>query len=241
MITYVSSSLLLSFRLAFADSCSSIFRSYDKYYQTPRVWLLGYDEVCLPLPFALLDASDPSRFRCWLAHRTRPPSPPSRPSKTFPPTTLTRPSLWRPSLTLEHRSQACTLASTHRKSAPPRPAFASRLLFRSLPSPNPPLLFPVSSRVMKKVIEKMGGAAADEQRRALSTSPSGSSLPPSNSTTASKEKKKGFLGGAIRKVTGGSSSSSSILSSTTATPAEGEDDGGLQVDYYLVIVSRFSL
>lgn len=24
-----------------------VFITYDKYYQTPRMWLFGYDEVCM--------------------------------------------------------------------------------------------------------------------------------------------------------------------------------------------------
>lgn len=90
---------------------------------------------------------------------------------------------------------------------------------------------------MKKVIEKMGAAAAEEQRRALSTTPA--------ATGSGKDGKRRWLGGAIRKVTGGSGSASASASaaaapSTAAAGAE-EDEGGLQVDYYLVIVRNDSL
>lgn len=89
--------------------------------------------------------------------------------------------------------------------------------------------------VMKKVIEKMGAAAGEEQRRALGQDQAGGSLPASTSTSSGKEKKKGLFGGAIRKVTGGGASSAASAGPEAA--AEGAaDDGGLQVDYYLVIV-----
>ena len=93
---------------------------------------------------------------------------------------------------------------------------------------------------MKKVIEKMGAAAGEEQRRALAQEGAGA-LPPSTSTSSGKEKKKGLFGGALKKVTGGSSASATPA---PAAPTGGEggegDDGGLQVDYYLVIVSLFA-
>lgn len=31
--------------------------TYDKYYQTPRIWLLGYDEVCFGTSTLLLIAT----------------------------------------------------------------------------------------------------------------------------------------------------------------------------------------
>lgn len=91
---------------------------------------------------------------------------------------------------------------------------------------------------MKKVIEKMGAAAAEEQRRALA--PAGSASPPNAlgaASSSAKEGKRRWLGGAIRKVTGGSASGAA----SPPAPAGEEEDNGLQVDFYLVIVGLSSI
>lgn len=80
--------------------------------------------------------------------------------------------------------------------------------------------------VMKKVIEKMGAKAGEEQRRALGGK---ADAAPAKVESKDKERKR-WLGGAIRKVTGGEKDN-------VEKAGEGEEeDGGLQVDYYLVIV-----
>ena len=80
--------------------------------------------------------------------------------------------------------------------------------------------------VMKKVIERMGASAGAEQQRALASEGGASAGAVNAAVTPGKEKKgRKWLG--LRKTSG---------SKEASTPGE-EEDGGLQVDYYLVIVS----
>lgn len=79
---------------------------------------------------------------------------------------------------------------------------------------------------MKKVIERINSSMVEEQRKA-----SGASSPKEGSSSNSSKR---WLGGAIRRVTGGGSSSAE-----KAPMAEGEDDGSMKVDFYLVVFLKF--
>ena len=57
--------------------------TYDKYYQTPRIWLLGYDEVRSFLRIPFLKTNNQRRTGIL--------SLPHRSSKTSPPTMRSRP------------------------------------------------------------------------------------------------------------------------------------------------------
>lgn len=99
---------------------------------------------------------------------------------------------------------------------------------------------------MKKVIEKMGEKAAEEQRRALSQdggpAPVGGPSPVTGAAGGKEPVKGGrkWLGGAIRRVTGGGDKEKKGDDSLPETSGETIDEGGLQVDFYLVIVRHFS-
>lgn len=80
---------------------------------------------------------------------------------------------------------------------------------------------------MKKVIERMGAAAAAEQQRALATSSSSTA----GAGAAGDGKKRRWLG--LRKASGlGGKDAADPLDAAK----DGDDDDGLQVDFYLVIV-----
>lgn len=98
--------------------------------------------------------------------------------------------------------------------------------------------------VMKKFIDRMDDAKKNSGDN-INNNSSGSGLQEdvgSNDKDKADKKKKGWgLGGVVRKVTGGSGSAANAASaggaSSSAQPAKQEEVQGVQVDFYMVIVS----
>jgi len=92
--------------------------------------------------------------------------------------------------------------------------------------------------VMKKFIDRM-----DDARKITDDVAGGSSKEETGSAAdKSDKKKKGWgLGGVVRKVTGGSSSSTAGAASTSQANNKPEEVQGVQVDFYMVIVSHHSI
>jgi len=97
--------------------------------------------------------------------------------------------------------------------------------------------------VMKKFIDRMDDARKNNSSSASSAAQEDATAP--TSADKSDKKKKGWgIGGVVRKVTGGSSGSGSTTSSSAPVAGNGtstnkqEDLGGVQVDFYMIIVSH---
>jgi hypothetical protein len=97
--------------------------------------------------------------------------------------------------------------------------------------------------VMKKFIDRMDDARKNNSSTASSAAQDDTSAP--TSSDKSDKKKKGWgIGGVVRKVTGGSSGSGSTSSSAAPPTGSGsstnkqEDLGGVQVDFYMIIVGH---
>lgn len=82
--------------------------------------------------------------------------------------------------------------------------------------------------VMKKVIERMNAGMIEEQRKSNAPGTSTSS----NANSSSKK----WIPGALRRVTGGGTTSTAEKSPVAA---EGDDDDGMKVDWYLVVFLKF--
>jgi ubiquitin-like-conjugating enzyme ATG3 len=98
--------------------------------------------------------------------------------------------------------------------------------------------------VMKKFIDRMDDAkknSGDNINNNSSGSGSQEDLGSNDKDKADKKKKGWGLGGVVRKVTGGSGSAASAASAGTASssaqPNKQEEVQGVQVDFYMVIVS----
>lgn len=97
---------------------------------------------------------------------------------------------------------------------------------------------------MKKFIDRMDDAkknSGDNINNNSSGSGSQEDVGSSDKDKADKKKKGWGLGGVVRKVTGGSGSGTSSASAGTASssaqPIKQEEVQGVQVDFYMVIVS----
>jgi ubiquitin-like-conjugating enzyme ATG3 len=98
--------------------------------------------------------------------------------------------------------------------------------------------------VMKKFIDRMDDAKKNSGDNIINNSSGSGSQEDvgSNDKDKADKKKKGWgLGGVVRKVTGGSGSGTSAASAGTASssaqPIKQEEVQGVQVDFYMVIVS----
>lgn len=86
---------------------------------------------------------------------------------------------------------------------------------------------------MRKVIERMNAGMIEEQRKSHQpgAGPSSSSAVPA----AAGSKK--WIGGALRRVTGGGAGT--VEKSPTPTSEGDDEDGGMKVDWYLVVFLKF--
>lgn len=153
--------------------------SYDKHYQTPRFWLLGYDEVsCHIIP-----ADDQNKT-------------PLTPTQVFQ------------DVPSDHAFKTMTMEAFPHSG-------------QQLASVHPCK----HASVMKKFIDRMDDAQATAAGHVAPEAPA----------AKDKEKKKWGIGGMVRKVTGGVQSSSKEKEASSGSDEQVET--GLQVDFYLVIVS----
>lgn len=186
--------------------------TYDKYYQTPRMWLLGYDEVRTLLcrtgwassPVLCTRPRPEKSTRC--AQQKRP----------LPPASALD------DVSADHAQKTVTIE--------PFPHSSSLSIASVHPCKH--------SSVMKKVIERMDGNVRELQRRERKSREGGGGGAGTPSSEGEKKKGSGSSGGG--KWLGlGRKKDSATSTSETGTTSPTDEEEGLRVEQYLLVFLKF--
>ena len=185
--------------------------TYDKYYQTPRMWLLGYDEVRTLLcrtgwassPVLCTRPRPENSTRC--AQQKRP----------LPPTSALD------DVSADHAQKTVTIE--------PFPHSSSLSIASVHPCKH--------SSVMKKVIERMDGNVRELQRRERKSREGGGGGAGTPSSESEKKKGSGSSGGKWLGLGRKKDSTTSTIGTATTSPTDEEE--GLRVEQYLLVFLKF--